>query len=477
MKTEEVNFTGITCDSCKVQKGFAFVAIKGLKSNGSRYINDAIKNGASIIYTEENITYEDIPVIKVEDSRKKLAELLNKYYDYPSQKLILIGITGTNGKTTTSYILEHILKNAGIRTGVIGTLGIRIGEKHIPTDLTTPEPEVLFHTLSEMVKEKIEVVIMETSSHGLKLMRVDGLNIYMGIHTNIGFDHIDFHKTKSDYIKSKKILFDSLKKNGISIINIDDKEGLKLIEGNSNTIAVTYGLNSKASITASTLKLSENIKFNLYIQRGLTAINNVEIEPMEIPITMNLLGRHNVYNSLAAISGALCLGVQPYDIARSLSEFSGVDRRLNVIYDMEYLIIDDFCHNPSGYEAVFETIQALDFNKLIIVNAIRGSRGVEINRSNAKVIGSWCSTMKNVQLFLTLSKDVIKANDKVKDVEILAYKTALDYMGINYCIFDTLEEALKETLKVVEKNDLILMLGAQGMDEGKRIIKDILNIK
>lgn len=476
MKTDGIKITGITCDSNKVQKGFAFIAIKGLRHNGNHYINDAIKRGASIIYTEEDIKHDNIPVIKVENSRKKLAELLNKFYDYPSQKLILVGITGTNGKTTTSYMLEHILKNAGIRAGVIGTLGIRFGGNHIPTNLTTPEPEVLFHTLNEMVKEKIEVVIIEISSHGLKLMRVDGLNFDIAIHTNIGFDHINFHKTKSDYIKSKKILFDSLKKNGISIINIDDKEGLKLIEGNSNTIAVTYGLNPKASITASSLKLSDNIKFNLYIQRGLTALNSVEIEPMEIPIIMKLIGRHNVYNSLAAISGALCFGVQPYDIAKSLSGFTGIDRRLNVIYNNYYLMIDDFCHNPSGYEVVFEAIQTLDFNKLIIVNAIRGSRGVEINRANAKVIGVWCSTMKKIRLFLTLSEDVVGPEDKVRDEEILAYKTALDKMGIQYLIFDTLNGVLKEALKIVEKNDLILMLGAQGMDEGKKMINNMLDI-
>ncbi|WP_352417908.1 UDP-N-acetylmuramoyl-L-alanyl-D-glutamate--2,6-diaminopimelate ligase [Proteiniborus sp.] len=474
MKIDGITITGVTCDSNKVQEGFAFVAIKGLKQNGNKYIREAVKNGASIIYTEEDIAFDNVPVIKVKNSRKKLADLLNSFYDFPSHKLILIGITGTNGKTTTSYLLEHILKTAGIRAGVIGTLGIRFDGKHIPTNLTTPEPEILFRVLNEMVKEEIEVAIMEVSSHGLKLMRVNGLDFDIAIHTNIGFDHINFHKTKVDYIKSKKILFDSLKKNGISIINIDDKEGLKLIEGNLNTIAVTYGLNSKASITASSLKLTDNIKFNLYIQRGLTALNSSEIEPMEIPVAMKLMGRHNVYNSLAAISGALCLGVQPYDIAKSLKEFSGIDRRLNVIYNKDYIVIDDFCHNPQGYEVVFETIQALDFNKLIIINAIRGSRGVEINRANAKVIGGWCSTMKDVRMLLTLSKDTIGAEDKVRDLETLAYKTVLDKMGIGYLVFETLNSALKEALKIVEKKDLILMLGAQGMDKGNSMIRNML---
>lgn len=476
MRADGIKVTGITCDSNKVQNDFAFVAIKGLKHNGNHYIDESIKRGASIIYTEEDINCNNIPIIKVENSRKKLSELLNEFYDYPSQKMTLIGITGTNGKTTTSYLIEHLFKKAGIRTGVIGTLGIRYAEKHIYTDLTTPEPEILFNALNEMVKEKVEVVIMEVSSHGLKLNRVDGLEFDIAIHTNIGLDHINFHKTKNDYIKSKKILFDSLKRNGISIINIDDKEGLKLIENNSNTIAVTYGLNPKASITASSLKLSENIKFNLYIQRGLTALNSEEIEPVEIPIAIRLMGRHNVYNSLAAISGAISFGIQPYDIANSFNKFAGVDRRLNVIYDREYMIIDDFCHNPMGYEVVFETIQSLDFNKLIIVNSIRGNRGVEINTENARVIGAWCGAMKDVQLLLTLSEDTIGVDDKVKDSEVMAYQTTLDRMGADYIIYDTLNDALRKALSIVEKNDLILMLGAQGMDDGKGIIENMLII-
>ncbi|SCG82619.1 UDP-N-acetylmuramyl-tripeptide synthetase [Proteiniborus sp. DW1] len=476
MKIDGVDITGVTCDSSKVKKGFAFVAIKGIRKDGNQYINDVIKRGASIIYTEDDIKSDLIPVIKVQNSRKKLAELLDMYYDYPSKKLILVGITGTNGKTTTSYILDHILKSTGIKTGVIGTLGIKIGERHIPTNLTTPEPEVLFYQLKEMVKEDVQVAIIEVSSHGLKLERVYGLDFDMAIHTNIGYDHVNFHKTKTDYIKSKKILFDSLKKNGISIINIDDKDGLKLIEGNTNTLVVSYGLNPKSSITASSLMFQDTISFNLCIQRGLTSLNSLEVEPMEIPISMKLLGRHNVYNSLAAICGALCIGIEPHVIAKLLSNFTGVDRRLSLIYNKDYLIIDDFCHNPQGYEVIFETIQSLNFNRLIIVNSIRGNRGVQINRKNAKVLGSWCNTMNNMRLILTLSKDTTGVADKVKKSEVLAYRSILDNIGVEYTINDNLKDALIEALKIAEKNDLILLLGAQGMDQGKEIIKNILGI-
>lgn len=470
MKVEGVNITGVTSDSGSVKEGFAFVAIKGLNRNGNEFIDEAIKRGASIIFSEDELDIDGIPTIRVENSRRKLIELLNEFYDYPSQKLILIGITGTNGKTSTSYILEHILRTSGYNTGIIGTLGIRYSNKYIFSNLTTPEPETLFSILHDMVKEKVEIAIMEVSSHALKLSRVLGLDFNIAIHTNIDYDHMNFHKSKADYINSKKLLFDSLKKNRISIINMDDREDLKLIEGNSNTIVVTYGLNTKASITASSIKLSDCINFNLYIQRGITALNGTEIEPMEQPISIGLIGRHNVYNSLAAISGALCIGVQPSEIENSLKSYNGIPRRLNKIYDKEFLVIDDFSHNPMSYEAVFETIQSLDFNKLIIVNAIRGNRGVDINRRNAKVISSWCSTIKNYSLILTLSKDVTKEADDVKQSEVLAYKEVLDELEIDYLIFHTLKDSILKALEIVNRRDLILLLGAQGMEKGNEIL-------
>lgn len=378
----------------------------------------------------------------------------------------VIGITGTNGKTTTSYILKHVLKNAGIRTEVFSSSEMNFYEKN--RDKSLPK-ETIQDALKEIENKKIDVCIIEISPKLIETEEISHINFDIIIHINIELESVTPIE-RDNYVRFKKTIFKLLKTNGISIINIDDREGLKLIEDNYNTIVLTYGLGSKSSITASSLKLSHDISFNLCIQRGLTAINRLEIEPMEIPLKIKLMGRHNIYNSLAAICGALCLGVNPYNINRYLSDFIGIDRRLEVIYEKEYMIIDNYSHNPSAYEAVFETIQSLDFSKLIIIDAIKIKGNTEMNKYNAKAIASWYSTFENIKLIISLSRDTTEEKEKALDDAIKGYKLVLDELSIDYLIFDTLEEAIIKALEIVDKKDLILLLGAEEMNKGKDIL-------
>ncbi|MGF7059579.1 Mur ligase family protein [Brassicibacter mesophilus] len=477
MKIDGININGITSDSRKVKKGYAFVAIKGEEKDGNDYIDSAIKNGAVIIYSEKEILGKPIPIVKVENARITLANMLNMFYGYPSQKISLIGVTGTNGKTTTTHIIEDIFRNAGFKTGLIGTLGIKINGVCVLSSLTTPEPEVLFDMLNRMAQQGVQVVIMEVSSHGLKFHRTYGLDFDIAIHTNIEIDHMNIHKDINDYINTKKMLFDSLKRNRISILNIDDNNAMKLIMDNDKTLILTYGLNSKASITASSLELNKEVCFTVCLQRGLTALNGTEVEPLEFPVKLNLMGKHNVYNSLAAIGVALYFGISPNTISNSLSNFHGVYRRLNKIYDKDFLVIDDFSHNPSGYEAVFETIQGLDYNKIILVNAIRGNRGIEINEYNANVICSWSKIIGPIKIILSKSEDAVEENDRVKDEEISVYQKVFDKNSISYSICNTLEEAINEALNNVIKRDIVLLLGAQGMNKGRHIFLRLTSLK
>jgi len=206
MKINDIFIRGITCDSRKVEMGYAFVAINGEYYDGNEFIDIAIKNGAVIIYTERDIENKQVPVIKVDNARMKLSELLNIFYDYPSEKIKLIGVTGTNGKTSTTHIIEEIFQKAGYRTGLIGTVGIKYQHQLLAPSLTTPEPEVLYNILNKMVMDGVEVVIMEVSSHGLKFYRTHGLDFDVAIHTNIEKDHMNIHKTLEDYIETKKML-------------------------------------------------------------------------------------------------------------------------------------------------------------------------------------------------------------------------------------------------------------------------------
>ncbi|WP_202711361.1 Mur ligase family protein [Sporosalibacterium faouarense] len=477
MMLNGISIKGITCDSRKVKNGYAFVAIKGEKEDGNDYIDKAIENGAELIYTEKKINKKSVPIIEVENSRIKLSELLNEFYDYPSEKLKLIGVTGTNGKTTTTHIIENILGNSGYKTGIIGTLGIRIDKEHFKSELTTPDAETMFYTLSQMVEAGVEVAIMEVSSHGLKLFRTYGLDFDVAIHTNITRDHNDFHKSQKDYLETKKILFSSLPRNRLAILNIDDDNATKLIESNDNVIVITYGLSKKATITASSLHSSNKTNFNLCVQRGITTIYGEEIEPLEFPLTLNLIGNHNVYNTLAAISTALYFGVAMDDIKKSLLEFKGVSRRLEKIYENEFLVLDDFSHNPASYEAVFEAIQGMEYNSIILVNAIRGSRGIEINEENANVIAEWTNVLGVKKVILSLSNDFVKEKDRVTKEEVMIYKQIFNSAKLDYHIEENLKNSISRAVSITDRDDIILLLGAQGMNKGKEILTDILKLE
>ncbi len=476
MILDNINVTGVTCDSRKVKEGYAFVAIKGQEDDGNKYIDDAINNGASIIYTENKRSICNIPIKTVKNSRKKLAELLNEFYDFPSKKMFLIGVTGTNGKTTTTHLINEIFKRAGYKTGLIGTVGIKMNDEKIKSHLTTPAAEELFSTLDNFVKDGIQVAIIEVSSHGLKFHRTHGLEFDVAIHTNIEKDHMNIHKNIDDYINTKKKLFDSLSRNKIAIINIDDENGVKLIKNNKRVLVLTYGLNSKASLTASSLKTDDNIiQFNLCLQRGITTMGGLEIEPFECGLTINLLGKHNIYNVLAAISASLFFGIDIEIIKDAVSNFNGVSRRLQKIYDKNYIVLDDFCHNPASYNAVLNTVLGLNYNKVIIVNAIRGNRGIEVNRDNIEIIIFYMSLFGQSKLILSLSNDIVSKNNMVREEELLIYKRVLNRFRVEYELYSTLKKSIHRALEVVNKNDIILLLGAQGMDKGKKVLYSLQN--
>lgn len=477
MKTHGISITGISCDSRKISRGYAFVAIEGNKLDGNNYIDSAIEQGAVIVFTERDIPTKGVPIVKVKNTKVALAQLLNEFYDYPSDKIKMIGITGTNGKTTTTSLIADILNNSGYRVGMIGTLGVKFQDKYLPATLTTPEAEVLIPLLDQMVKSGIEVVVMEVSSHGLKLERTCGLDFDVAIHTNISEDHLDFHNNFNDYVKTKKKLFDSLNRNKVAILNGDDENAIKLIENNDRALVITYGLGKKSSITASSLQIGNTTQFVLCIQRGLTTLYGQEIEPSEYIINLNLTGRHNVYNALAAIAATLYFGVEIEEINDSLSGFKGIKRRLDKIYDKSYRVYDDFCHNPASYEAVFETTQSMDYNNIIIINAIRGNRGIEINKDNARSIIDWYSLLGVKKIILSLSNDIVNDKDRVATEEVIAYKRMLTDAKINFEIKDTLERSINDALSIVKDGDVILLLGAQGMDKGKEILYNILKLQ
>ncbi|QUH24464.1 Mur ligase family protein [Serpentinicella alkaliphila] len=478
MFIDGVQIKGVTCDSRKVEEGFAFFACKGEKTDGHFFINEAIEKGAAIIYTDrevELVKHDKVIIKKVDNTRKFLSEVCHEFYGFPSEKMKVVGVTGTNGKTTTTHLIYNVLRSQGISVGLIGTLYIKINDKTFDTKLTTPDAEDICYYMDLMVKENVQVVVMEVSSHALESYRACGIQFDIAVHTNIDVDHLNHHKTMENYISSKKKLFDQLPSGKIALINLDDEHGLKLLDSNDKIVVITYGLNSKSTITASSFDVDYNVAFTYCLQRGLTTLSGLEIEPFEYPIATNLLGKHNMYNLLAAITCCLLLDIPIENISQSLKIAIKIFRRMEIVYNKDFVIIDDTCHNPSSYDTVFNTVQNMQFKNLHIVNAIRGNRGEDINIENAEVICNWAGILNIKNILITSSKDCVTKKDTVSSSELNRFIKVFNDNNIVYEYHDKLYEAIEKVIDYVEEGDLILLLGAQGMDMGTKFALSLIN--
>lgn len=263
--------------------------------------------------------------INIKDTISDLKEAEEDYYNFIDENMFLIGVTGMKSKTTISLI-EHILKHAGLKTGIISSDSIKYcSELTHTTVFKDLKVETLYYALNKMIKNGIQAAIMEVSSHMLYFSEIYDLKFDIAVHTNIENEHLSYCKTFEEYLKLQKKLFDGLDKDKIVIINIDDSNALKLIEGNNRALVVTYGLNNKASLTASSISIKDYIDLVVCLQRGLTTIQGVEIDTLEFPITLKLLEEHNIYNALASIAVALSLNIDVEIIKKSLILFNDIE--------------------------------------------------------------------------------------------------------------------------------------------------------
>ncbi|MGM0378962.1 MAG: Mur ligase family protein [Bacillota bacterium] len=462
---DNVDIEGVVCDSRKVKKGFLFVCIKGFETDGHLYAKKAFDNGAKALVVQKFLDV-DLPQIKVKNSRKALAIISNIFYDEPSKKMKLVGITATNGKTTTSYMVDSILKASGLKTGVIGTVAIKNGEKIESTKLTTPESVDLQKYLYEMEKNNVNNVTMEASSAAIKLKRVHSIDYDIKAFNNLSKEHIGFHKTFEDYKNTKSSFIKDLKKDGWAVLNIDDKI-IKKLKNEVNCNVLTFGIdNKKADITIENLDLSTGIaKFDLKINNRF-----IDIDKQSFKIQLSVAGYHSVYNAVSAISIGLLLGIDIKDIQKGLNDFKGVERRFELIYDKEYKIFDDHFANVGNIDVTLKTLELMDYNSLVLIYAIRGSRGVVTNKENAEAIVKWSKKIGFNKVIASLSKKTTDKKDKVTKKELNIFKEVMDKSHLEYKIYDTLDKAIDKGLDKVSNNDVIMLAGCQGMDYGGHII-------
>ncbi len=428
-KLAELEIKGITNDSRKVQKGFAFINTFG----DIKYNIDALEKGASVVITDTESDLEN--TILVENSANTFAQMSAKWFFEPAKDLKLIGVTGTNGKTTVTYMLKAILEKMGKKVGVIGTNQYMIGEKIVPAINTTPNAYYLNELFYEMKNAGCEYVVMEVSSHALAFGNVHGLEFESAIFTNLTQDHLDFHKSMDEYFNQKKKLFSMCK---TAVINNDDRYGI-LLKNDLKCKCVTYSVQNGADYTAKAI----NCKATHTSYKLLSdSIAHIEV---------NTGGVFTVYNSLCAVACALELGI-PLDIViDALSHFSGVKGRAEVVPNTkDFTVIIDYAHTPDGLKNILKTFKQFAHNRLIVLFGCGGDR----DKSKRALMGEIASIYAD---FVVVTSDNPRTENPS---EIIC-----DIMkGIEQSLFhgkviEDRREAIKFALSIAQKDDIIVLAG------------------
>ncbi|MDR2458078.1 MAG: UDP-N-acetylmuramoyl-L-alanyl-D-glutamate--2,6-diaminopimelate ligase [Clostridiales Family XIII bacterium] len=445
----DVEVLGISYDSRTVQNGYVFFALPGHSTDGNKYIDEAIKKGASVIVSHSKVEVGLACLIIAEDIFRFMSTFSAKFYNYPDRDLNVIGITGTNGKTTISYMIDDIFTYIGIDCGVMGTINYRYKDKVIEAQNTTPQAPDIYRIMREMLNVGVKHIVMEISSHALSLGRVYGIDFDIAVFTNLTQDHLDFHKTMGDYFEAKASLFRSLgtgsKKNlKFAVININDKYGKKLVDIGLNAEKRLYCAsdNTKADFKAINIDISSSgSKFDL-VYAGKTAKINIKH-----------LGLHNVYNALAALSACVCSGIDFHKAIEGLNNARQAPGRLERVDtgSLGFEILVDYAHTEDALKNVLEAIKKIKHKRIITVFGCGGDR----DRSKRPKMGKTAVEMSN---FVFVTSDNPRTEDPnliILDIEAgirKIYKT-------NYKVVVERQEAIKEAIVMADKGDIVLLAG------------------
>ncbi|MGL5381369.1 UDP-N-acetylmuramoyl-L-alanyl-D-glutamate--2,6-diaminopimelate ligase [Clostridium sp.] len=432
---KEVNH--IQYDSRKIVEGDMFVCLKGFEVDGHNYVNKAIEQGATVILCENDVQIdkEGITVVKSIEGRKALALMSANYYGNPAKKLKLIGVTGTNGKTTNVYMLKAVLEKAGKKVGLVGTIANYIGDEEIKSERTTPESLELQKLFKDMVDKECEYCVMEVSSHSLDLDRVYGCNFEVGIFTNLTRDHLDFHKTFDNYYNAKFKLFERSK---TSVINVDDNYGYRVLNDAKNvdtTSIVTYSIKNESDVKATNIEIKNG---NIHFDVNGTVYNSI------------LPGEYNIYNALGVIGAMKSLNISDESIKEGLLNVvvPGRCERIGNKYDIPYEIIIDFAHTPDGLKNILETLKGFTKNRLIAVYGCGGDRD-KVKRLEMGRVGTEIADLA------IITSDNPRSEDKMAIIkEILCGVEKTNYLAITDRI-----EAIKMALDMAEEGDVVVLAG------------------
>lgn len=446
---QNVSIQDITADSRAVKLNSLFIALDGATVDGHNYIDKAVAAGAVAVIVSKPVTVpDDVCVITVSDTRQAMMVCVPYFFDYPANRMRMVGVTGTNGKTTTTHMIRHILKAQGHKVGVIGTVHIMIGDTSYPIHNTTPDVVDLQHILHQMVQENVEYCVMEVSSHALALGRVSGVEFDTAVFTNLTQDHLDFHKTFENYLAAKCKLFeqvsasDQVKDNKGAVINIDDSYGHRVME-KTTAPTITYSTLGKGTLNASDVHMStKNSQYT------------VNYKGESYPVSMNTTGLFNVYNTLAAIGACLQEGISMEAIDTALKTFSSVPGRFELIEEgQNFAVVVDYAHTPDGLQNILETAKAIKENRIIIVFGCGGDR----DATKRPIMGRIAAEYGD-KIYVT--SDNPRTEDPVqivKDVEVGVKEALRD--GTSYEVIVDRREAINHAIHDAKAGDIVIIAG------------------
>lgn len=447
----DIDISGLTYDSRDTQKGNLFICISGYTQDGHRYVRDAAEKGAAALLVEKDMEPIDLAVVKVRNSREAMPVLAVNFYSNPTDRLKLIGITGTNGKTTTTYLIRSILEADGKKSGLLGTISTQIGDKVSVSTRTTPEALDLQRTFREMTDMGINYAVMEVSSHSLELGRVEKCSFSTGVFTNLTQDHLDFHKTIENYRNAKKKLFYMTRK--ANIINIDDEHGRYIADEirKLKIPLITYGIDNQADIMAANINIrSTGVSFTL-----VTPGYKTDLE-IKIP------GKFSVYNALAAAAAAYAEGIEKNVIIEGLKKVSNVPGRSEIVkVNTSYTIIIDYAHTPDGLQNILASIRQYAKSRIITLFGCGGDR----DREKRPVMGKIAGRMSDYCIITSDNPRSEVPTDIIRQIEAGIKLTDCDYI----CI-ENRRDAIKYALTVARAGDIVLLAGKG--HETYQVLKD-----
>ena len=434
----------IAYDSRRVQRNGLFVALRGEKTDGHEFIDQAIERGATVIVAEREAKQARATCVVVENTRTAMADLAASFYGFPVRKLKLAGVTGTNGKTTTTFLIKHICEKAGLRCGLIGTVRYEIGERVLPATRTTPESLDLQELLAQIVNAGCKAAAMEVSSHALAQERTRGLEWDTAVFTNLTQDHLDFHGTMENYFEAKAKLFTSLadqpkKRKPVAVVNIDDRYGEQLLNRMDKKISVvTYGMGVRADFRASSYRM----------EIGGTSYQ-LDAHGKSYLVRVPLIGRFNVANSLAALAAAHAMGVGLREAVLSLGKSPQVPGRLEAVPAMrQFQVFVDYAHTPDALLNVLKTLRELAARRLIVVFGCGGDRDRQKRPLMAAVVD------QNADYAIITSD-----NPRKEDPDAIIAEVETGFRSKNYEKVADRTAAITRAIELAQPRDVVLIAG------------------